>query len=720
MTTSKRNNPAAGSPLLSLLLFGAPAVLVDSVEPAGDVLWRKHVALVAHLALSPDFERSRDHLIGLLWAERSQSKARHSLNEAIRRLRAGLGAERLVTRGDVIRLSPDGLEVDVLQFRDLRDSDPAAALALVRGPFMEGFTVEGAPDFEDWASEWRRRLNRETAELLLLRGEAALAAGDFIRAREDANQSVMYHPFAEPAVSLQMRAAALAGDKSGALQAFRQYEQRLRSDLGDTPGRELAELASRIRADEWQRPTPEYKDAELPLVGRETIHRSAFAVVERGVTVGPQCLLVVGDQGLGKSRLVEECAKRAGLRGGVIAAARPLASDHDAPWSTLRLLMRSALADAPGVAAADPEALSLLAALVPELAKRFSPSEPRDTAHAVSAIESLIAAVADEHPLCIMVDDAHWADGLTLTALGAAVSHLESCPLILLVTVDSSHEGSTGLMNLRSEVGRGIPGRAISLKPLTKAEMRELVSHLAGWCNSVEEIDRLARRINFEVAGNPFLAVTMLHSLERAPTLKEDLLQWPVEGATLDGPLPFSLPDLVKVAIVARVSDLDETSLHVLRAAAVGGAALDLDLISALTGLAGDDLEQALDTLERRRFITYNRVRYAFTAPLFAQVVRAECLTRGQRQRLRRQAIVELEVREDLESRVLAVELRTKTDPGTAAVEEAVTLARSASEASSVRTARRALAAAQKMIDHADARSRSQMEALRDQLDAAR
>ena len=722
MSAKKKTDAPPDRPALRLLLFGSPSVLVGGKEPAGDVLWRKHLALIAHLALSPDFERSRDHLMGLLWADRPQSNARHSLNESIRRLRSGLGTDRLVSRGDLIRLSDDSLEVDVLSFRELQQRDPEAALALVRGGFMEGFVIEDAADFEQWASEWRLQLGRETAALLLRRGETALADADFRRAQDDAARSLKLHRFSEPAISLLMRAAALSGDSSSALAAFRQFADRLETDLGESPGWELTALAERIREDRWRDSSQDHAMADPPLVGRESVHRAAFAVAEQGVTAGPRCLFVLGDQGLGKSRLIDECAKRVALRGAVVATARPLATDHDAPWSTLRLLMRNALATAAGLAAADPEALSLLAALVPELARRFEPIKPRDTAQVVAAMISLIAAIAEEHPLCLVVDDAHWADGLTLTALGAVVAELESGPVSLLLTVDSASEASlsAALMTLRSEVGRSVPGRVISLKPLAADEMHQLVTELAGWCSSSEEVDRLARRINFEAAGNPFLAVTLLQSLDRAPTLKEDLLHWPSEGWTLDSPFPFSLPDLVRVAIVARVSDLDETSVSVLRAAAICGTALDLDLIKALTGLADIELEQALDSLERRRFITYNRVRYAFTAPLFPQVVRAECLTRGHRQRLRKLAIAELHGRDDLESRVLVAELRAKADPAEDAVRDAVAAARSAIEARSVRTARRALAAAERMIDCADDQTRLQLEPLRKELDTVR
>lgn len=103
-------------PRLELVCFGPPTARLDGRDPPPDVLWRKHLALLIYLALSPGRERGRDHLLGLLWPEKIQAQARHSLNEAVRRLRTSLGAARLVSRGDAIALAETGLEVDALHF----------------------------------------------------------------------------------------------------------------------------------------------------------------------------------------------------------------------------------------------------------------------------------------------------------------------------------------------------------------------------------------------------------------------------------------------------------------------------------------------------------------------------------------------------------------------------------------------------------------------------
>ncbi len=709
---------AAGAmPALELCCFGPPTVRVAGGEPPADVLWRKHLALLFHLALSPSRARSRDHLLGLLWPEKQETKARHSLNEAIRRLRASLGADRLISEGDSLRLNGEGLDVDALHFDAVREKDPAAALAVLRGAFLEGFTVADAPEFEDWAAAQRARYRGAAVALLLREGEAALAESRCTDAAELARRALDLSPVWEPATHLLMRAGALMGDAAGALAAFHAFTQRLDAEIGEQPGRELRALAERVRTGRWQRTAPEDVEREPPLMGRPRAHSAAFALVESGLTSGAQCIAVTGEPGMGKTRLLDECAERLALAGAVLAVARPLASDHDAPWSTLRLLARSGLASAPGAQAADPQALGVLAALDPVLAERVTPREPRDHTEVAAALESLLAAIADEQPVGVVLDEAHYADGATIGAIGAAIRRLRSARVVLLLAIDPTAENQPReLLDLRREVGRGLPGGGVQLHPFSLEELRELVDRYANWCRRPDDRDRLARRLNHETGGNPFLAVTLLRGLDRTSTLKDDLLTWPSRAATLESPLPFSVPELARLAIVARVGELDEPELRVLRAASTGGTALDLGLIAALTELPVEQVEAHLDRLEQRRFVTYDGTRYAFTAALIAQVVRQECMPPGQRQRLRRRAAEVLAGRDDLESRVLRAELLAKVDPGPAACREAVSVAEYALDAGSIRTARRALFAAVRAAGDGDQALRTQIAALQARL----
>jgi hypothetical protein len=317
----------------------------------------------------------------------------------------------------------------------------------------------------------------------------------------------------------------------------------------------------------------------------------------------------------------------------------------------------------------------------------------------------------------LAIDDAHLADGATLEALSAAVAQLRAVPVLLLLTsLERVDPAPRELMRLGSEIGRQLPGSAVRLDPLDEDDIRELSGSLAPWCQADAERDRLARRLTFETGGNPFYAVTLLRGLQRLSTLRQDLVAWPRQHATFDTPLPFSIPNLVRTAIAVRIAELEPESRRVLSAASIGAVALDLDLVTALTELPRVRVEECLAASERCHLVAFNGERYAFVAPLVAEVVRSECLTPGQRTSLRRRAIAVLASRHDLEALVLRAELMAAAEPGTAAFEEGVAVARAALAAGATRTARRALAAAERAAGPAVEAQRPLLDALRAQL----
>lgn len=692
---------ASPLPALDLVCFGPPTARLGGREPPADVLWRKHLGLLIYLALSPDRTRSRDHLLGLLWPEKAEPHARHSLNEAMRRLRVGLGTDRLRTRGDTITLDDSGLQVDALRFAALAGERPAEAARLLRGDFLEGFIVEDAPAFEEWAAQERLRWRARGADVLISHGEAALSAGRLDDAGEAALQALKLEPHSEPAARLRLRALALRGDTAGALAWYHQFTEQLSKEVGERPGRELEALAERIRTRSWHPAPAPPAEVPIPLVGDAALQSRAFHVIAEAMSGVPRTLAVIAGQGLGKTRLIHECLTRAALDGALTVLATPLEQDHDAPWSTLRALARAGLAAAPGIAATAPEALAVLAAVVPELGDRAQRA-PADQGEVAAALARLLEAVAEERPLVVAVDDAHFADRVTLEGLGAALPAVHRVPLALVFScLPEPERGPSALVRLRGEVGRRLPGDSVRLEPLGQEDILRLVTALAPWCTTAEMRDRLARRVGFETGGSPFLVVTLLQALARASTMRGDVLEWPRRGSTIDSPLPISVPDLVRMAVVARVSVLDAADLLLLRAASVGGAALDPEVLSRTAGLAPEAVEAGLARLERAGLIVNDGRRYAFAAPLIAEVVSGECLTAGQRRSLRLRTAEALARREEMDARLLRVELLSQVGPDEAVFTDALAVAEAALDTGAVRSGRRALAAAERAVGDA-------------------
>ena len=330
----------------------------------------------------------------MLWTEKTDGKARHSLNEAVRRLRAGLGRERIISSGDKVVLNREAL------FVDAGEVDGGARREKARGEFLEGFYLDDAPEFDEWASRQRERYLRLNVEGMLERGEALLTSSHS-QAREMASEVLQGDPHSERGLSLYMRAAALSGDTSGALVAFNRFSTRLQDRIGEMPGREITALADRVRRENWRGAYGRDTAIEFPLVGRAEEHRIAFATIGEGLTGGPVCLAITAEPGMGRTRLIATCLERMALEGAIVANVRPLESDGGAPWSTIRSLLRSGLGNAPGLAGTDPISLGVLASVDPSLADRFAPIDPRDNAHVASCRRRFPRGPGDRQcPIC--------------------------------------------------------------------------------------------------------------------------------------------------------------------------------------------------------------------------------------------------------------------------------------------------------------------------------
>src|ERR1051326_8284001 len=100
-TVSDNRSAMPDSPHLSVRVLGPARLTVDGAAAPPELLWRKHLALLVYLARSPRKSRTREHLLGLLWSDRTEALARHSLSEALRVLRRVAGGAAAPRAGAV-------------------------------------------------------------------------------------------------------------------------------------------------------------------------------------------------------------------------------------------------------------------------------------------------------------------------------------------------------------------------------------------------------------------------------------------------------------------------------------------------------------------------------------------------------------------------------------------------------------------------------------------
>lgn len=245
--------------MLRLQLFGAPAILLDG-RPV-PVSAQKAQALLFYLAAEAGRPFSRGQLIALLWEESGEREGRNSLSTTLSRLRQALPAAPLRADGDTLAWdSSAGVGVDLHEFLAL--SRPAAgrleeAVALYRGPLLDGFEVRESLAFEEWLRVERERWQFRVLNLLDQLVARESAAGLLDRALEHARRAVALDPLQERFHRALMRLLARSGDRAAALAQFRACRELLERELGVEPDPETVLLEQQIRAgDHATRPAP--------------------------------------------------------------------------------------------------------------------------------------------------------------------------------------------------------------------------------------------------------------------------------------------------------------------------------------------------------------------------------------------------------------------------------------------------------------------------------
>jgi DNA-binding SARP family transcriptional activator len=623
--------------------LGPVQVTVGGRPAPAELLWRKNLALLVYLARSDHQARARDHLTALLWGDKDQAAGRHSLNEALRVLRRALGPDALLTRGDTVALEPDAVRLDVDAMEAaLEGGDTAAAERLAGGEFLEGFGVPDSSDFEDWLAAERLRCRARSLDALVGRAEAVLRAGDTGAARDLAERALALDPASERAARAAMRALAIGGDRAAALQRFAALEAALADGSGALPGADTQALAERIRRERvWKHtPLPSHQSNAArrgPIVGRSAeLARMLDAWAECVRRSQPAALVIEGEGGVGKTRMLDELLGHVRLEGAVTSAARAVESDRGVPLGALAALAQGGLVEGRGLAGASPGALAGLAAAAPAWLERFPASVREAPAPLGRALGEVLRCLGDEQPVVLALDDAHQADAESLEAIPALLRDLAGVP-VLLALAALPFPRRPELDGLASRVGREVPGAVVRLERLQLPAVAELVAGaFPGW--GAEQQDRLARRISADSAGVALLAVELLRAVQAGLDLAGVSEQWPRPFHTLTETTPGDVPDAVVAAVRVSFRKLSPVAQEALAAAAVlDGRASHADIARAL-GRATDDIAAALDELEWQRWLAAEPRGYTFTARLVRELVARDMVTPGQRRRLRERA----------------------------------------------------------------------------------
>jgi tetratricopeptide (TPR) repeat protein len=201
---------------LSLTVVDGETESVAEIRP-------RHLAVLTVIALAAR-PIARDSLVEMFWGGEDEARARHSLSNALSGLRGVLGSDAITARRDTIALSEDArVEVDTVQFTAAYESnDDARAIAVYGGPFLDAVHVPDAPEFDDWASRERGKLERrfvEVCERHVVRLQRGEATGDALAVAERWLDSAPASPTAASTVAklkTEIRAVPMAAPSHAA------------------------------------------------------------------------------------------------------------------------------------------------------------------------------------------------------------------------------------------------------------------------------------------------------------------------------------------------------------------------------------------------------------------------------------------------------------------------------------------------------------------------
>ena len=234
--------------MLFLRLLGAPSLCGNGRTLTGPATQRHRLALLALLASSRSRPQSRDKLVAWLWPERDVEHARNLLNQGVHALRRAIGEAGIISVQDELQLEPAGLACDVVAFEDaIAAGELERAIGLYTGPFLDGFHLPGASEFEHWADGERDRLRRSYTRILESLAEAAEERREWGSAAERWRALVSEERYNARVTLRLMRALEAAGDRAGALQQARLHTLLLQQEFESGPDPDVVALADRLR-----------------------------------------------------------------------------------------------------------------------------------------------------------------------------------------------------------------------------------------------------------------------------------------------------------------------------------------------------------------------------------------------------------------------------------------------------------------------------------------
>ncbi|MGH2614313.1 MAG: helix-turn-helix transcriptional regulator [Thermomicrobiales bacterium] len=361
------------------------------------------------------------------------------------------------------------------------------------------------------------------------------------------------------------------------------------------------------------------------LIGRER----ELAALQSFIAAGRGVLLMSGEAGIGKSRLVREAAAHASALGYRVVQGSCFDRDRGLPYALVLDLIRDYLASSADDARAHllavaPGCSRLLPALAapPTSTAALDPEqERRRLGH---EMEALLAGLAAERPLLLVVEDIHWSDEASFELLSHLARRAAAIPLALAITYRGDERGPS-LQRFLAEIDRQRSATEIALRLLTSADVAQLLRAMLDLPRPAGAL--FVRSLHALTGGNPFFVEEVVRSLIAEGGVYPSHEGW--QRKPLD---QLHIPRSVEDAVRRRTAILSSAAAEVLTLAALAGRRVDFGLLLDLCGLAEDGLIAAIkELIAAQLLVEISADVFVFRHALTQQAISASLLARERR-----------------------------------------------------------------------------------------
>ena len=597
--------------------------------------------LLIYLALRQKQPQARERLAALLWPDEPDAVAKKNLRQSLYQLRQIVGRSDgdapphlLVTRVTA-QFNPDGdHSFDVSVFRSaLENGQLEEAVRTYTGDLLPGFSCDSAP-FEAWLREERAGLHRQALAALSALTARRLAEADYQGARQMAQRQLALEPWREEAHRQLMQALALLGERSAALAQYSVCRAALAEELDVAPAAETEALVARIReqavgggaAGEPARPAGR-RLLTTPFVGRQAEHGALVRAYRKARSNGAQVVALVGEAGIGKTRLVHHFLAWATTQGADILRGRAFETSGRLSYHPLTQALRRRLEreNAPEDLLSDLW-LTQLTRILPELRDRYpdlpEPTQEENVArqHLFEAMVRLGQALAERGSVVIFIDDWHWADAASLDVMHYAALRWveERTPILVLLTLrQEAVTEDAALQAWLTHLEHGAACRQLDLAALSDGETEQMIHTLltaegdgnagpTGGSQKRPRVSRFSRWLFEETDGQPFFLVETLKALSDEGLLRPDAVGWQIDWARLDEQALAKEARLlpgVQGIIRGWLERISNSASQLLTAAAVLGQEASFERLWRVAGLNEIQALSALDELLVRQLL---------------------------------------------------------------------------------------------------------------------